>query len=271
MTRYSGRAKRILFAVGIGLVLAALAWLTVVPLRAPWGAFRSLAMVLVWLAFYRVLRHRVAGKVPEDLRIARLAPDLALGALTGAGLFILVVLALAAVARVTLSGPHPVAPVLPVAAQMLAGAVFEEVISRGMILRAIEVRRGSAQALAFSSLLFGALHFANAGFSPMAALGVVAAGVLLGAAYIASRSLWLPIGVHAAWNFTQGGIFGFAVSGEDRVASILKAHVEGPDLLTGGAFGPEASLPAVVVVGLAALGMIRVGVRRGQFRARQER
>jgi len=70
----------------------------------------------------------------------------------------------------------------------------------------------------------------------------VEAGLLLGAAYKYSGTLWLPIGIHWAWNFTQGNIFGFEVSGNDAGASFLKSTVSGPDWLTGGAFGAEASV-----------------------------
>jgi hypothetical protein len=75
----------------------------------------------------------------------------------------------------------------------------------------------------------------------------VEAGLLLGAAYKYSGTLWLPIGIHWAWNFTQGNIFGFEVSGKDLGASLLKSTVSGPDWLTGGAFGAEASVIPVLL------------------------
>ena len=74
----------------------------------------------------------------------------------------------------------------------------------------------------------------------------IEAGVLLGAAYKWSGTLWLPIGIHWAWNFTQGNIFGFAVSGNGAGESLIQATVEGPAWLTGGAFGAEASVITVI-------------------------
>ena len=75
------------------------------------------------------------------------------------------------------------------------------------------------------------------------------AGLLLGSAYKWSGTLWLPIGIHWSWNFFQGPIFGFAVSGNET-PSLVKSVIDGPAWLTGGAFGAEASVPAFVV-GLA--------------------
>lgn len=74
-------------------------------------------------------------------------------------------------------------------------------------------------------------------------------GLLLGAAYKWAGALWLPIGIHWAWNFAQGNIFGFAVSGEKAGESLLQARIEGAGWLTGGAFGAEASVVAVVAGG----------------------
>ncbi len=136
-----------------------------------------------------------------------------------------------------------------------------------MLLAWLESRWGSARALLISALLFGAMHFANPGFSPVAAAGLLAAGVLLGAAFVAARSLWLPIGLHLAWNFTETGIFGGATSGHDELAGLFATRFSGAPLLTGGEFGPEASLTGVIVVTLAAAAMVGAAWRRGQFRA----
>ena len=75
----------------------------------------------------------------------------------------------------------------------------------------------------------------------------IEAGVLLGAAYKYTNSLWFPIGIHWAWNFTQGNVFGVAVSGGDIEESILSATLSGPDIITGGSFGPEASIIALLL------------------------
>jgi membrane protease YdiL (CAAX protease family) len=96
------------------------------------------------------------------------------------------------------------------------------------------------------------VHITNPGGTLWASIAIaIEAGLLLGAAYKWSGTLWLPIGIHWAWNFAQGNIFGFAVSGNQAGDSIIVSQVDGPAWLTGGAFGAEASVIAVVVGALA--------------------
>lgn len=90
------------------------------------------------------------------------------------------------------------------------------------------------------------------------------AGVLLGAAYMYSRRLWMPIGVHAGWNFTEGGIFGASVSG-GQAHGLLVSHFQGPEVLTGARFGPEASLVAVAACLMVAVAFLVLAIRRGQL------
>ena len=93
-------------------------------------------------------------------------------------------------------------------------AFNEEILFRGVLFRWIEEFGGSWAALLITSIFFGAAHLFNPNASPIAAFGIaLEAGLLLGAAYMLTRSLWLPIGIHAAWNFTQGEVFDIPVSG----------------------------------------------------------
>lgn len=129
----------------------------------------------------------------------------------------------------------------------LTAAVFEETLIRGVLFRIIEESLGSWIALAISAVVFGALHLANSGATFTSAVPIaLEAGVLLGAVYMYTRRLWMAIGLHAAWNFTEGGVFGASVSG-GHSQGVLASHFIGPELLTDGKFGPEASLVAVLV------------------------
>ena len=117
---------------------------------------------------------------------------------------------------------------------------------RGVLFRWIDEKWGFAAALIVSSLLFGLVHIANENATLWSSIAIaIEAGLLLGAAYKWAGTLWLPIGIHWAWNFAQGNIFGFAVSGEKAGESLLQARIEGAGWLTGGAFGAEASVVAV--------------------------
>jgi len=153
----------------------------------------------------------------------------------------------------------------PLATAVGAG-VGEELVFRGVIFRMTEQRLGTAAALIVSSLLFGLVHSANVGATPVSTAAIaLEAGALLGVAYSASRSLWLPIGLHFGWNFTEGGIFGTAVSG-GQSRGLLDSVLSGPNLMTGGSFGPEASLIAVAVSLTATVTIGLWAMRRGRWR-----
>lgn len=118
-------------------------------------------------------------------------------------------------------------------------------------------------ALIVSSLFFGIVHIFNPGASLWSSIAIaIEAGLLLGAAYQYSGSLWLPIGIHWAWNFTQGNVFGFAVSGGDSGDSFFVSSATGPELFTGGAFGPEASILAAMLGALISAFYIRMYLKK---------
>jgi membrane protease YdiL (CAAX protease family) len=96
-------------------------------------------------------------------------------------------------------------------------------------------------AVVFSSLAFAAAHFQNANFTFLSLLGLLLTGAFIAYGYIRTRQLWLPIGLHIGWNFFLGTILGFPVSGLDS-PSLLLTTIEGPSIITGGSFGPEAGL-----------------------------
>src|ERR1019366_4873664 len=130
----------------------------------------------------------------------------------------------------------------------LAAAVFEEVVFRGFLFRLAAGLGGNWTALGVTSALFGLAHIANPGATWASALAVaIEAGILLGAAYAASGALWLPIGIHAGWNFAEGFLFSMAVSGHTGPSGLIRGDLHGPTFLTGGPFGPEASVIAVAV------------------------
>jgi membrane protease YdiL (CAAX protease family) len=133
------------------------------------------------------------------------------------------------------------------------------------MLGLIERWAGSLVALGLSALLFGGLHFDNAGAGlwPVLAL-MLGPGFALGAAYLATGRLWLPIGLHFGWNFGQSGLFGLLDSGTS-FPSVIDASIAGPYWLTGGAFGPEASLPGLAIWLLLGVFLLTRAHRRGRL------
>ena len=131
---------------------------------------------------------------------------------------------------------------------LLVGVV-EEVIFRGILFRLIADKWNIAVGLTTSSLLFGLAHLGNPGATLWAALAIaLASGWLFGMAYAYHQTIWVPIGMHWAWNYLEGGVFGCAVSGTPLdYRSLITPKISGTDLLSGGAFGPEASIICVAI------------------------
>ncbi len=159
---------------------------------------------------------------------------------------------------------------LGIAGMMASVATMEEVLFRGVLFRILEERTGTVIALVVSSLLFGMTHIVNTNATLWGALSIgLTGGAMLAAAYVVTRSLWFPIGLHFAWNFTHAGVFGIAVSGSDNVPDgLLHLGIEGPAVLTGGTFGPEASLMALLVCFTATALMLSQAARTGRIRPR---
>ena len=148
-------------------------------------------------------------------------------------------------------------------AGILAGFT-EEILVRGVMLRLIEGWLGTWWALAITAVFFGVAHLGNPQATVFGAVAIILeAGILLGACYLLTRRLWLAIGVHAAWNFVQGGIFGSDISGTGSGRGLIEARFTGPDLLTGGAMGVEGSIVAVLLCTTAGLAMLLAVYRRG--------
>ena len=124
----------------------------------------------------------------------------------------------------------------------------EELYFRGYLLQNIHEGLNLGWGVAVSSLVFGLAHLANPNASLMGALGVTMAGLLMAYAYWRTRQLWLPVGLHIGWNFFEGPLLGFPVSGIGTF-QLIRNQIAGPTLFTGGSFGPEAGLallPALV-------------------------
>jgi membrane protease YdiL (CAAX protease family) len=191
--------------------------------------------------------------------------ELGSGLVLGAALFSAVIGVLGALGLYGATGWRDPRVMIGPLAISVGAAVIEELLFRGAIFRIIEATLGTWIALAISALLFGAAHLGNENASWLAAAAIaLEAGVMLGAAYVLTRRLWLPIGIHAAWNFTQGGIFSVAVSG-GKTEGLLDATLAGPEWLTGGAFGAETSAVAMVLCTALGIWLLVLATRRGQL------
>jgi CAAX protease family protein len=129
----------------------------------------------------------------------------------------------------------------------------EELLSRGYHLQTIASGINLFWGVIISSAVFALLHLANPSASWVSTAGLFFAGVFLAYGYVRTKQLWLPIGLHLGWNFSEGVVFGFPVSGLDDIYKLVRIQVHGPELWTGGAFGPESGLivlPSLLLGGL---------------------
>lgn len=147
-------------------------------------------------------------------------------------------------------------------------AFFEELVFRGYVLVNLaeglrgftDDRQAALIAVAASAVLFGLAHAANPGANALGSINVTLFGLLLGSAYVLTDSLALPVGIHTAWNFALGPGFGTPVSGIDSGVALVDVDLDGASLLTGGSFGLEAGVLALVglaVGSVAVLGWLR--------------
>lgn len=232
-----------------------------------WDIVEPIATVTViaaLIALQKLVLRRLGARKHDDLPFAAAPRHLAAGALGAAALFSLVVGIAALLGAYVIDGWGGMKSwvFLLFWAGFNAGFV-EELIFRGVMFRWIEEFGGSWAALFITSALFGLVHMGNANATWMSGLTIAAvAGTLLGGAYMLTRSLWLPVGLHFGWNVTQGLVWDVPVSGYDG-DGLVNARLVGDPLISGGAFGLEASAIALVVGGAAGAWMVWRAVRAG--------
>ncbi len=193
--------------------------------RPPLAVAVAAAMSALGLAVYWAFVRYVEQRPVTELAPQKLVRDVGLGLVLGAGLYTICVVILMAAGIYRIEGINPVSVVLPSVAMAISSSVFEELLHRGTIFRNLEELLGSWIALIVSALFFGARHLGNPDSTVLAALAItVEAGILLTAAYMLTRRLWISIGFHAAWNFVQSGVFSGTVSGGVLAAWSVQGH-----------------------------------------------
>ncbi|NUR23204.1 CPBP family intramembrane glutamic endopeptidase [Frateuria sp.] len=224
--------------------------------------FRAAGPLLAYLLLVKLIERRPV----RELSLRRLVPQGALGLLAGVLLFSAVVGVLWLLGSYHVVGTNPGAHWLAALMTVGLGAgIGEEIMFRGVLYRVVEEGLGSWIALAVSALFFGAVHLNNPGATLWAGLAIaIEAGILFGLIYHLTRSLWVCMGLHAAWNFVQGTVYGIPVSGT-RADGWLVSTRSGPDWLSGGVFGAEASVVALALCSLVSLVLLAVALRRGSL------
>jgi len=220
----------------------------------------ALTVALGYGAFAWCVR-RLERRAPTEIALAGAPRAVGLGTLVGIGIVLVavVVIGLAGGLSIAPSG-EPLFAVAALASAATA-ACMEELLVRGVVLRTLEHWVGTWLALAVTAAVFGALHLTNPGATWISALTIaLTGGLILGLAYVATRRLWLAVGLHFGVNAAQGALLGLPVSG-GGTRGLFVTNVTGSDVLTGGRFGVESSL-TVLVVGLGVSFLLARRVQR---------
>lgn len=227
----------------------------------------AIAGAVAILVLYRLAVGLGERRPVPELGLRHGPSDLLLGSAVGAALVALIVGALWIFGWVMIEG-KPVDSVALALRDSIRSGVLEELVLRLVIFRLLWRAFGVWPALAGAALLFGALHLGNPDSGQFAAVALICGeGIGIGL-YLLTGRIWASIGMHAAWNFTQGWIFGAAVSGTAEIAGgpLATRPVAGvPEMLSGGGFGPEASLAALIVSLLASAVFLFHAWNRGKF------
>lgn len=215
------------------------------------------------LIVYAVLFRYYEKRRIEELSLKTFIRYTLWGLLVGLGLQSASIGLMAIMGNYSIESVNHFKALIPAFNMALGAAVIEEIIFRGILYRILEEKLGSYISIAISAVLFGFLHLANPNSSVFAAIAIaIQAGLLLAAAYTYTRNLWFPIAIHFAWNFAQSGIYGASTSGIQIRYSLFTSRIDGNPLITGGAFGPEASIQAIVFGLIAGLVLIWLSKKR---------
>jgi uncharacterized protein len=145
---------------------------------------------------------------------------------------------------------------------LLVGALAEELMFRGYPFQRLEEGIGAIGAIAVFSLLFGAVHLSNPGASVWGLINTILIGVVLAIAYLRTRALWLPWGIHFGWNTALGFLCGLPVSGLRLFNVVVRTSTTGPEWITGGSYGIEASATGTIAVLVGLVIVWRLPVRK---------
>jgi membrane protease YdiL (CAAX protease family) len=224
-------------------------------------ALEGLASIAGYILFARLIEKREATELSR-FHISLLS----LGTSAGLVWFALLMLMLYVAGHYQISGVGFPNRFLSAVIFALGTAIWEEVTFRGLLFRVTEQSFGTWIGVLVSAVAFGALHGLNPNASLAASIAIVLeSGVLLAAAYFATRTLWLPIGLHFGWNFAEDFIFGVRMSGHAARPAIVEGTLTGSPLWTGGVYGLESSIWAIGMAAIMSAILIVIAVRRGEI------
>ncbi|PLL10997.1 CPBP family intramembrane metalloprotease [Tabrizicola sp. TH137] len=232
------------------------------------GALIALALglvaILLYIAWGRIIERREVTEVSTP----GAGREFGIGLLIGVGLYSACVLILWLMGIYQVQGLNPVTFMIPAIAMAIKSGIFEELVFRGVLFKSLEDMAGSWIAIVISSAVFGFLHLLNPDGSFLGALFIsIEAGLLLAAAYLVTRRLWICIGFHIGWNYVQSALYSGIVSGGVAEPGLLQVNIDGPTILTGGTFGMEQSILALVFCTLTGVILLMMAMQKGNLKS----
>lgn len=234
--------------------------------NAPLTLVLGVATAVLSLMAYAWIVRRTERRDPVEVARKGAVGALSRGLLIGFAMFGAVIANIWFLGDYRVLGWGSVTGALALSGFTAGAAVTEELLFRGVLFRIIEGWIGTWLSLVLTAALFGLAHLFNPGATWWSALAIaVEAGGMLAAAYAATRTLWVPIGLHFAWNLAEGAIFGTQISGKSAPEGLLRGVLSGPTQVSGGQFGPEASLYTLVAGVLLTIAFLWLARRRGHI------
>lgn len=224
-------------------------------------AWHYLLAAALCLGGYRFYVRRFEQREASETALRGATPSLVRGLGIGAAISVAVVAILAGAGSLTVAGGGNLGAAFKPLSEQVMVAVMEELLFRAVLFRIIEARWGTLTSLLVNVLLFAVAHLSNEHVSALAVLNTGVAGLGLCAGWLLTRSLWLPVGMHFAWNYLFDGVMGVPVSGH-AARGWLHVQMSGPEWLSGGAYGVEGSIVTLLAWGAAAAWMLRVRSKR---------
>ncbi len=224
-------------------------------------AWHHLLAAALCLAGYRIYVRRFEQRDAIESALQGAEPHLLRGLGIGTALSLAVVGMLVAAGALDITGSANLGALLKPLSEQAMVAIMEELLFRAVLFRIIEERWGTLASLLANVMLFALAHLPNEHITALAVLNTGVAGLALSAAWLLTRSLWLPVGVHFAWNYMFDGVLGVPVSGH-AARGWLQVQMSGPEWLSGGPYGVEGSLATLLVWGIAAAWMLQRQAKR---------
>jgi membrane protease YdiL (CAAX protease family) len=234
------------------------------------AAARLIAIIVgsaAMLAAYALAVVLAERRKPNELSLIQAPGDLIIGCFIGSAIIALIIGTMWIAGWVTIT-PTPVVHLAVSLKQALQSGVIEEVLIRLIVFRLLWRATSFWPALIVTALLFGGLHLSNPGATMFSALCLVAGEGIGAGLYLLTGRIWMPIGMHVAWNFTQGWIFGAAVSGLDVFAGGPLQTLPAPGVdstLSGAGFGPESTVASLCISLLASAIFLGAAWKRGRL------